>query len=369
MDNIKNLNDLHNGLLLNLEKPLDADYYDNKPIYVSFFDNVQDYVRINRFFIYLITALFPYLFYFFISYLFHLDHGLFSEYWIRLNFSGWALGSFLFMNFIYNKTVSIFPLLSYLAYTPFNKHNLLLAYDRLFRSPLQKYVCIGVGLLTTSTGSILGMNIPDAPKIYIIINSFFVGYIIGFGVWFSIGLSALIKDIGKMRNVKINYLNPSYSIGIFEIPRLASIWSMCFFGEAIIVYAGLLLPNWNMVNNITGWIQLFWMVVFLSLAIYNFVHPINAISNLTNEAKTKFKLIVLDRLHDSLNKVENDLANLDTYSKEINTIEELYEKISLSKSYLFEWAVVIRFFATAIPTLLIIFLEHYEHIKKLFNLI
>ncbi len=368
LDGVNDFNLLFDDLQSNSEKMIDNDYYDKKPNYITFFDNLQDYLKINRFFIYLIIALFPYFLYFPVSYIFDFHNELFTEYWVRLNFSGWALGSFLFMNYIYNKTISIFPMLSYLAHTPYNKHLLSISYDRLFRSYFQNLVCIITGLLTTATGTYLGMNLPFASKIYIIINSFFVGFIIGFGLWFSIGLAFLIRDISKMKNVKLNYLNPSNSIGIYEIPRLASVWSMCFFGEAIIIYIGLILPNWNLQNNITEAIQLFWLLIFLSITIYNFVHPISSISNLTNEAKIRFKQIVLDRLHDRLLKVENDLENLSNYSKEIYLIEELFEKVSLSKSYMFEWAVVLRFFATAIPTIFIIFLEHYSLVKKLFNL-
>ena len=367
MKRSKELNDVRGDLQWKLERPLEFDTYDKKPIYVTFFDNLQDNFKINRFFLYLLTALLPYLIYFALSFAFSLEIKKFSDYWIRLNFSGWAFGSFLFMNYIYFKTRSIFPLLSYLANKAYNKHQLVLLYDKIFLSHWQNKICILVGILTTITGTYLDMNLPLVPKIYIIINSFFVGYIIGFGLWYSIGLAILIRAIGKMQNVKINYLNPSYSIGIYEIPRLASTWSMCFFGEAIIVYVGLLFPNWSVQNHIISIIQLFWLIIFLFLAIYNFIHPISAISKLTNDAKTKFKLIVLDRLHESLAKVEKDIGNLGEYYKEINIIEELYEKISLSKSYLFDWAVLFRFLATSIPTLFIIFLEYYKDIKDLLN--
>lgn len=362
------LNNVREDLLWRLDLPLEYDTYDGKPIYVSFFDNLEDNIKFNRFFLYLFVALLPYLIYFLFSFTFGWEHEKFSDYWIRLNFSGWAFGSFLFMNYIYSKTTSVFPLLSYLADTAYNKHQLVLLYDKIFISHWQNRVCTIVGILTTVTGTYLDMNLPLAPKIYIIINSFFVGYIIGFGLWYSIGLAILIRSVGNMQNVKINYLNPSYSIGIYEIPRLASIWSMCFFGEAIIVYVGLLFPNWSVQSHITNIIQLFWLIIFLILAIYNFIHPISAISKLTNDAKTKFKLIVLDRLHESLGKVEKNIENIGEYYKEINIIEGLYEKISLSKSYLFDWAILFRFLATSIPTIIIIFLEHYRSIKELLNI-
>jgi hypothetical protein len=369
MNSIDELTELTEETFVSVEPGIVTDYYDKKPIYVTFFDNLQDYIKINRFSLYILVSLVPYLVYLPISYFFNINSGAFSEYWLKLNFSGWALGSFLFMNYIYKKATSVYTHLSYLANTAYNRHLLFLSYDRLFHSPLQNIVCIFIGLLTSATGTYLGMLLPDIPNIYIIINSFFVGYILGFGVWFSIGLGLLIRDVSNMKNVKLNYINPSYSIGIFEIPRLASIWSLCFFGESIIVYIGLLLPQWSKSGFNTGAIQVFWLTVFLFISVYNYIYPIVSISNLANESKTRFKKIVSDRLYEKLSIVEGNMENLSDITNDIKQIDSLFEKLSLSKSYLFDWSVVIRFFATAIPTLFIIVFEHYDTIKRLFNII
>jgi len=48
-------------------------------------------------------------------------------------------------------------------------------------------------------------------------------------------------------------------------------------------------------------------------------------------------------------------------------MEELYEKTSASKSYIFEWVVILRFLATTIPTLLILFIQHFKIIKEFFE--
>lgn len=369
MNAIDELSELTEETFESDEPGIITDYYDKKPIYVSFFDNLQDYIKINRFLLYVLVSLVPYLLYLPLSHLFNFNSDSFTEYWLKLNFSGWALGSFLFMNYIYKKSTSIYSHLSYLAHTPYNKHLLVLSYDRLFHSPLQTITCILIGLLTSVTGIYLGMLLPEIPNLYIIVNSFFVGYILGFGVWFSMGLGLLIRDVSNMKNIKLNYINPSYSIGIFEIPRLASIWSLCFFGESIIVYIGLLLPQWSKSGFNAGAIQVFWLTVFLFISIYNYIYPVVSISKLANESKTRFKKIISDRLYEKFSNVEGNLENLSDITNDIQQIDKLFEKLSLSKSYLFDWSVVIRFLATAVPTIFIIGFEHYDTIKKLFNII
>jgi hypothetical protein len=350
------------------EETDEIDRYENAPIYVRIFDSLEDYTKLNRYFLYLLISLLPFLIYQFLATLCNWEKSIFTDYWIRLNFSGWTFGCFLFMNYIYNKSVNIFPLLSYLADTPYNKHRLRILYDTVFTSKSQNVVYLITAVLTTTTGVYLGLELDIAPKVFIILSSFLAGYIIGFGLWYSFGLAFLIHSIGKMKNVKINYLNPTYSIGVFEIPRLSSAWSMCFFGEAIIVYVGLLFTKWAQHTEIVSTIQLFWLSIFLILSVFNFINPIAAVSKLTNEAKTRFKLTILNKLHRRLSDIENDIDSLGQHYQEIKLIEEFYEKVSIAKSYIFDWAVFFRFLATTIPAALIIFLENHEVFVKLFNL-
>lgn len=358
-------------LRLELEKAaegtIETDSYEYAPIYVRLFDSLEDYTRLNRYILYLLVALLPYFLFQFLANIFGWEHSHFTDYWIRLNFSGWMFGSFLFMNYIYNKSVSIYPLLSYLGDTPFNRHRLRLHYDIMFASRKQKLVYTLTGVLTTSTGIYLGVELEMAPKLFIITSSFVAGYVIGFGVWYSFGLAYLIRSVGRLKNVKINYLNPTYSIGVFEIPRLSSVWSMCFFGEAVIVYVGLLFPNWSQTNDTASNLQAFWLVVFIALSVFNYLNPISAVSRLTNEAKTRFKLSILDKLHEKLNAIEHDVEAFGRLYQEIKLIDEFYERVSLAKSYVFDWAVFFRFLATSIPASLIIFLEHYSLFVKLFD--
>lgn len=352
-----------------VEEPPEIDKYEPAPVYVRFFDSLQDYTKLNRYLLYFLVALFPYFLYILLALTFGLEHSRFTDYWIRLNFSGWMFGSFLFMNYIYGKSISVYPLLTYLAHTPYNKHRIRLLYDTMFVSHRQHVVYFVIAVLTTATGVYLGLDLELAPKLFIIISSFVAGYIIGFGVWYSFGLAKLVHTIGKMKNIKINYLNPTYSIGVVEIPRLSSIWTMCFFGEALIVYIGLLLPDWSQNSDVTSTVQVFWLIIFLCLAVFNFINPITAVSRLTNEAKTRFKLAILDKLHSKLNSIEHSIDSIGQHFQEIKLIDELYERVSLAKSYVFDWAVFFRFLATSIPSLFLLFLNHYEDILRIFNLV
>jgi hypothetical protein len=352
----------------------ELDRYDRTPPYVAFFDTLKEYTKINRFILYLLVSIFPYVLFIPLALIFGWDANAFSSYWMRLNFSGWALGTFLFMNHMYRRTIVAYPLLSYLARTPYNKNELVSLYNHLFLGRSQTITCVITGILCTLTGLCLDLNLSGPPRYYIIVNSFFVGYLLGYGMWYCIGISTLILHVGKMRNVKVNYLNPFYSVGVVEMPELASIWSLCFFFEAIIVYVGLVLPDWTqsatfLGAKITSLVQVFWLIVFLGIAIYNFVNPISAVSRLASDAKMNIKIMIIDKLYKLYMDVEADVENLSLTHKDIVSLAEFYEKVVFSRSKLFDWAVFVRFLATSIPTVLIVVIEHFDTLERIIQFV
>lgn len=362
MENQKKIELLREEILKKFDNNIIYEVYSIKPFYVTFFDFLEEHTRLNRYILYLLVSLIPYLVFIPFSSLLGNDSFDFTKVWLKLNFSGWAFGCFLFMNYIYHKSVEIYPLLHYLANTAYNKHHIEKLYDFLFISKYQIITCIATGILTTATGTYLDFHLTTISKYYIIFNSFIIGFIIGTGLWYSIGLANLIRTIGRMKNVKINYINPTYSIGVFEIPKLASVWSLCFFSEVIIVYLGLILPDWNQNYAVIQNMQVFWLIIFISISIYNFVHPISAISKLTNDAKTKIKILIMDNLYSKLSEAENNIDKFHNNYAEIKVIEELYEKIAFAKTYIFDWSVFFRFLATTIPSIVILILKHYSDI-------
>ena len=180
MTDVEESNKLKSDLLISLELIPDVDVYEPKPFYFSLFETLEDYSKINRYFLFVIVSLLPFLFYYIISFLFNLDTNRFAEHWLKVNFSGWAFGTFLFMNYIYQKTASIYPYLLYLGHTPYNKYVITKLYDLMFISKSQKITCVATGILTTATGTYLGgFDLSIFPKLYIMVNSFFFGYILG----------------------------------------------------------------------------------------------------------------------------------------------------------------------------------------------
>lgn len=338
------------------------------PFYVLVFDILQEYTKLPRLVLYIIVSLIPYFLYFPLADIFGWTRDGYTDYWIRLNFSGWALGSFLFMNYIYAKSKTLFPVFIYLCGNPYNRYLLYREYKNIFKSRGQLIITIGVAVLTTVTGVVMNMGLPYEPKFYITINSFIVGLIIGPGLWYSIGLGKMIQAVGNMQNLKVNSFNPYFSIGIGELPNLSSIWSFCFFGEAILVYVGLVFPNWQGSESIVGGIQIFWLLIFLGVALFNLINPMSAIAKITGDAKTKLRLTVSEKIFNRIGKLETDDDSFINETNNIYALQETYEKITNAKTSTLELPVILRFLAATISTLIIIFIEHLDKLLTFFDI-
>lgn len=343
-----------------------------KPLYVQALDVAQQYFStssISRYLLYLLASVIPVLVGWLSSLCFHLNFNNFLELWVKYNFSGWVFGSFLFMNYAYQRSLESFDDLLLMAKTSYNKHLIWIQFKRMYRSKQQTVVCAVTGLLTAITGTFLGVNIAGFYKYYIIINSFIAGFVVGYGLWHTIALSRLFRILGRLDNISINIKNPFSSVGLLEIPLLASNWSVVFFAEIIIVYVGLVLPEWSRSNVAITAVQSFWLTVFLLIGFYNYFYPRHVVHKMVNEQKRDVLIHLQDKLDNAYTMDAYNKEEIENMQAIIDFTENRIDQVISSSGHLVDIRVVVRFAITTLLAIALLVIENIDTLARVWRFI
>lgn len=278
------------------------------------------------------------------------SNGQAADFLVRVNFAGMVIGAFVLMNAIYRRALKYRDHFYVLADSDENRRIVDESYDWMFSDSVQqRCFCASVALLATATGVTLGVPFQGTAFWYIVAYSLVVGYIVGWGVWFTVTLMVFVYRLTSRRGLRVAAVNSSDSLGLFELAQLSSDWSVFLFIEAALVYAGLVLPPWHADKSIVVGVQLFWLAVLMALMVFNFLFPLTRCRDVILGAKRKALLQVQELLEASwANYVDAKCAGPDTVRAHVDFLTNQQHLIRARGQIVLDASIVVRFWSTVI---------------------
>ena len=290
--------------------------------------------------------------------------------WLRLNFSGWIIGAFVFMNYIYHKSRDFYLDFIFLANN--DKANIDIvnqSYESMFNSKTQNRFYISVGVLCSITGIMLGVNASGFTYFYIVFWSFWCGYVVGWGLWYTYALAKFMRRITSLNNLHLNPVYPSSSVGLFEISKIASSWSFCFFFEFLLIYAGLFFPSWTANKHWIRGVQMFWLSICLAVIVFNFIYPFVRINKLVSKVKRRSLMAVQELLGTSWSQIVSSKIKhkSEIVKDEVHYLSELHYLIRSRKNLPLNASIILKFISSVIVQALLLSSERPQILDKIYN--
>jgi hypothetical protein len=341
--------------------------YGYAPPYASLIGVMQGSFR--QFLLVLGISLSPIFIAYLLSFVNFVNFDVFLACWIRLNFSAWIFGAFYFMNYIFKKSLNYYDEFLFLTQKQKSDQRIVKdSYDFMFNSNKQ-YICyVIIGVLCTLTGYTLQIQVSGFTKWYIIFWSFWSGFAIGSGLWYAFGLARFIFKITSIQGLHINPIYPSTSVGLSEIIQLSSFWSFCFICECLLVYTGLFITHWMAPYSLVRGLQVFWLMIILLIAIFNFVFPYSRIKKLISLVKREHLKSIQNLLDVSwANATSTSNVEKRLFKEEIYYMAELQRLIRKDNEAMFDTSVILRLLSSVVVPLILTMYEKPDIINKIIN--
>lgn len=300
----------------------------------------------------------------------------YSDFWIRVNFSGYIAGALFFMPFIYSKFYDFLSEWIYMIDDKKELEEFERLVDYIFRNRWQEITCIFTCIVGTATGVYFGVPLEIVTKSWIIAVAAFANFLIGYGLWFTILLPFFIKNFLAMNSLRVNYMEPSVSVGIRELANISSTWALCFMFEAIFVCIGLFVPHWAIARSTVLTVSMSWTLIILFLTVMNSIYPQIIISNKIIRYKRNGSIIFQEKVNDVLHRFlyadrikEFSVEQVKNELETIRYLHEVYKNIIKSKNYAIDLTFVSKLASAILIPIGLLFLQKPDIIYSLVRVV
>lgn len=343
------------------------------PFYQKWLVFIRDKYHIPKFIVVLIFSFLPYLFGLLFMVLVGSNIHAYTNFWLKVNFSGWIAGMFLFMTYIYLKTVDLVSEIMFILETKEQVDVIKECYKLMFISRYQVIHSFVWGLIVSATGLIMGVPLDKWGVTYMGLAAFVAGFLVASGLWYSIASSIFVYKFSRFNKIKVNIFEPSRTIGIREVANLLGTWGFCFILESVLVLFGFFCANWYYGQKVIAFLHLFWTSFVLAIAIFVFLFPHILIKRLVVRGKKQGSKFFQDKISKMLDGLgEHSLDKLDLLEKELSILtqhQKIYINIIKSPSMAVDLSVIGKFFSALSVPLVIFIAQEPKHFMKILSFI
>lgn len=339
------------------------------PFYEKWLMFIRDKYHIPKFIVILMFSFLPYLVGLLFMTLVGSNIHAYTEFWLRVNLSGMLAGAFLFMSYIYFKTVDIIDEVIFILETKEQMDKVRKCYELMFISKYQIIHSFVWALVISATGLIMGVPLDKWGVIYMGLAASGTGFVMATGLWYTITSSIFVYKFSRFEKIKVNMFEPSRTIGIREVANLLGTWGICLILEALLVLFGFYYANWSYGQEIIIFFHSFWTLFVFAIAIFVFMYPHISVKRLIINGKRQGSRDFQKRISKMLDNLDKHSPNeLELLERELNILcqyQKIYVDIVKSPSMAMDLSVVGRFVSALIIPLVIFMLQERHYLVKL----
>lgn len=297
------------------------------------------------------------------------DLRAYTSFWLKVNFSAWIAGMFLFMSYIYNKTVDLLDDFLFVLDQKNQVNTVCACYRLMFVSKGQILTGVIWGIIIALVGLSMGVPLDVWGTAYLAVSAFVAGFLISTGFWYTVTSAIFIHRYSQFTKISFNIIDPSRTIGIREMANLMGTWGICAVLQAVLILFGFYFPDWGFSPHVIDLMHFFWTMFIFVLILFIFIFPHTCIKRMIVSGKRmgarKYHRLISEVSDRITSTSTSDLDDVEKSLTLLNQCQDVYQNISRSPSFAMDISVIGKFFSALIVPILIALFDRPEIIYAL----